>query len=313
MPRPASPHRDRMTTRIDPIADGIHRISTFVAEGPPGGITFNQFVVLGDEPLLVHTGMRGMFPAVRDAVASVLDPAELRWISSCHASRPDEYGSLDLWEALAPGAAPADGFTGCFLCLDDLSSRPPRTLADGEVLDLGGRRVRWIDTPHVPGPWEAGCPLRGGDRDALLRRPVRTDRSGRGHHRRRHRRCRHRPRPVRARPRGHGEHGADAATAGRARTTTARAHARSGVRRRLRRGSRRARRLLRRRAARGDRGTGLTRHRARRRLHPGESDDLVEVGAQAAEACRAEHLRQVSVGLTGSVDHGALEGAAPSG
>ena len=145
-----------MTTRIDPIADGIHRISTFVADGPPGGITFNQFLVLGDEPLLVHTGMRGMFPPVRDAVATVLDPAGLRWISSCHASRPDEYGSLDLWEALAPEAAPAHGFTGCFLCLDDLSSRAPRMLADGEVLDLGGRRVRWIDTPHVPGPWEAG-------------------------------------------------------------------------------------------------------------------------------------------------------------
>jgi len=145
-----------MTTRIDPIADDIHRISTYVPEGPPGGITFNQFLVLGDEPLLVHTGMRSMFPAVRDAAASVLDPAELRWISSCHASRPDEYGALDLWEAIAPNAVPAHGFAGCFLCLEDVSDRTPRVLGDGEVLDLGGRRVRWLDTPHVPGPWEAG-------------------------------------------------------------------------------------------------------------------------------------------------------------
>lgn len=145
-----------MTTRIDPIADGIHRISTFVPEGPPGGITFNQFLVLGDEPLLIHTGMRAMFPAVRDAVSTVLDPAEIRWISSCHASRPDEYGALDLWQEVAPNAVPAHGFAGCFLCLSDLSSREPRVLGDGEVFDVGGHRVRWIDTPHVPGPWEAG-------------------------------------------------------------------------------------------------------------------------------------------------------------
>ena len=37
-----------------------------------------------------------------------------------------------------------------------MASRPPRPLENGEVLDLGGLRVRWIDTPHVPGPWEAG-------------------------------------------------------------------------------------------------------------------------------------------------------------
>jgi glyoxylase-like metal-dependent hydrolase (beta-lactamase superfamily II) len=48
------------------------------------------------------------------------------------------------------------GHAGCFLCLSDIAARPPRPLADGEVVDLGGRRVRWLDTPHVPGPWEAG-------------------------------------------------------------------------------------------------------------------------------------------------------------
>ena len=57
-----------MSTRIDHITGGIHRISTYVAEGPPGGITFNQFVVDDEEPLLFHTGTRRLFPAVRDAV-----------------------------------------------------------------------------------------------------------------------------------------------------------------------------------------------------------------------------------------------------
>jgi flavorubredoxin len=145
-----------MNTRTDQIADRIHRISTYVADGPPGGITFNQFLVLGDDPLLFHTGTRRLFPAVRDAVARLINPEHMRWISSGHASRPDEYGSLESWLAIAPRAEAVHGQTGCFLCLSDMASRPPRPLADGEVLDLGGLRVQWVDTPHVPGPWEAG-------------------------------------------------------------------------------------------------------------------------------------------------------------
>ena len=149
-------HAWHMTTRIDEIAKGIHRISTHCASGPPGGITHNQFLLAAEQPLLFHTGNRALFPSVRDAVARVVDPATLRWISSAHASRPDEYGSLDEWLALAPSAQAVHGRTGCFLCLAEIASRPPRPLADGEVLDLGGLRVRWLDTPHVPGPWEAG-------------------------------------------------------------------------------------------------------------------------------------------------------------
>jgi flavorubredoxin len=149
-------HPHAMDTRIDEIAPGIHRISTHVPFGPPGGITHNQFVVRAEEPLLFHTGLRALFPAVRDAVARVVDPRAVRRISSGHASRPDEYGSLDAWLTLAPHAQVVHGRVGCFLCLSDMASRPPQPLADGEVVDLGGARVRWIDTPHVPGPWEAG-------------------------------------------------------------------------------------------------------------------------------------------------------------
>jgi flavorubredoxin len=144
-------------TTATEIAPGIHRISTFVAEGPPGGLTFNQFLVVDDEPLLFHTGLRKLFPAVHAAVASVVDPASLRWISSGHASRPDEYGALAEWEGVSPAATVAHGAVGCFVCLQDVAARPVRPLADGEVLVTGAHRLRWIDTPHVPGPWEAGA------------------------------------------------------------------------------------------------------------------------------------------------------------
>jgi flavorubredoxin len=138
------------------IGPGVHRVSTYVPTGPPGGITFNQFLVSGEEPLLFHTGTRSLFPSVVEAVRTVLDPADLRWISSGHASRPDEYGALAQWEQVAPEAQVAHGQAGCFLCLSDLTDRPLRPLADGQVLDIGGHLLRWLDTPHVPGPWEAG-------------------------------------------------------------------------------------------------------------------------------------------------------------
>jgi flavorubredoxin len=146
-----------MKTEIAEVASSIYRISTHVPEGPPGGITHNQFLVRGrEETLLFHTGFARLFPAVRDAVATIIDPTTLRWISSCHASRPDEYGAMNEWLALAPRAQVMHGRVGCFLCLAETAARPPRPLADGEVVDLGGPRVRWIDTPHVPGPWESG-------------------------------------------------------------------------------------------------------------------------------------------------------------
>jgi flavorubredoxin len=143
-------------TTTTEIAPGIHRISSYLPDGPPGGITFNQFLIVDDEPMLFHTGTRRLFPSVLETVRGIIDPVNIRWISSCHASRPDEYGALSEWEAVAPQAQTAHGHAGCFLCLSDMSDRQPRALGDGEVLELGSHRMRWIDTPHVPGPWEAG-------------------------------------------------------------------------------------------------------------------------------------------------------------
>jgi flavorubredoxin len=145
-----------MSARVDEIADRIYRISCYAPDGPPGGITFNQFIITGDEPVLIHTGMAMHFDAVLEQARSVLDVSRLRWITSNHASRPDEFGALPQWFARAPHATVAHGLTGCFVNLPDVSDRPLRPLDDGEVLEVGDRRLRWISTPHVPGPWEAG-------------------------------------------------------------------------------------------------------------------------------------------------------------
>jgi len=145
-----------MQTRLAEIADGVYRLSTFVPEVGPGGLTFNQFLILGDEPLLFHTGPRRMFPLVLEAASRVMAPERLRWITFGH-FEADECGSMNEWLAVAPHAVIAHGRTGCEVSLNDMADRPPRALDDGELIDLGGgKRVRYIDTPHTPHGWDAG-------------------------------------------------------------------------------------------------------------------------------------------------------------
>jgi flavorubredoxin len=143
-----------MRTRTDEIADGIYRFSTCVTDAAPGGFTFNQFLIDAEEPLLFHTGPRRMFPLVSEAVARVVPLARLRWIAFGHVES-DECGAMNEFLDAAPRAQVAHGAMGCVVSLDDLCDRPPRKLADGETIDLGGKRIRHIDTPHVPHNWEA--------------------------------------------------------------------------------------------------------------------------------------------------------------
>jgi len=145
-----------METKISEIADGIFRLSTYVPDiAPPAGLTFNQFVVLGDQPLMFHTGLRKMFALNRDALARIVPPERLRFIAFGH-FEADECGAMNEWLAVAPQATAAHGQTGCLVSLNDYADRPPRVLNDGEVIDLGGKRVRFIDTPHTPHGWDAG-------------------------------------------------------------------------------------------------------------------------------------------------------------
>lgn len=144
-----------MQTNMAEIAEGIFRLSTFVPEiAPPAGFTFNQFLIAAEEPLLFHCGPRGMFPLVSAAVSTILPIEQLRWISFGHVEA-DECGAMNLWLGAAPNAEVIFNPLGCMVSLNDLADRPPRPLVDDEVLDLGGKKVRIIATPHVPHGWEA--------------------------------------------------------------------------------------------------------------------------------------------------------------
>ena len=149
-----------MEPRIDEIADRIYRISTYVPPEavPPRGFTFNQFLVAGEEPLLYHTGMQSLFPAVSAAVDRLVGLDALRWIAFSHVEA-DECGAMNAFLAACPRARVIHGATGVELSIADMADREPRTWQPGEVLEIGDhalrRRVLQFDTPHVPHNWEA--------------------------------------------------------------------------------------------------------------------------------------------------------------
>jgi flavorubredoxin len=149
-------HGAAMETKINEIADGIYRLSTWVEEvAPPVGFTFNQFFVDAEEPLLFHAGLRRMFPLLAEAVARIRPVEDLRWISFGHVEA-DECGGMNDWLAAAPRSQVIAGALACDVSLNDLADRPPVAFAgDGDVIDLGGKRVCHIATPHVPHGWDA--------------------------------------------------------------------------------------------------------------------------------------------------------------
>jgi flavorubredoxin len=141
-----------METVIDEVTAGIYRISTYITEAE---FSVNQYLIEAEQPLLFHCGMRGLFPLVSAAVTKVMPVSRLRWLSFGH-WEADESGAMNDWLTAAPQAQVAVGTVGCMISVNDLAIRPPQPLEDGAVLDLGGKRIRWMATPHVPHCWDAG-------------------------------------------------------------------------------------------------------------------------------------------------------------
>jgi flavorubredoxin len=142
-------------TNVHEVADGIYRINTPLNIEGVGGFSVNQYLIIDDEPLLFHTGLRKLFPLVREGVASVMPVERLRYIAFSHVEA-DECGSLNDWLAAAPEAVPLCGTIAAMVSISDLADRAPHPLADGERLSLGRHSVRWFDTPHLPHGWDSG-------------------------------------------------------------------------------------------------------------------------------------------------------------
>jgi len=142
-------------TNVHEIADGIYRINTPVPLPGGLGFNFNQYLIADDEPMLFHTGLRGLFPLVSEAVNAVLPVERLRYVAFSH-FESDECGALNAFLAAAPNAVPVCSQVAALVSVNDYADRAPRPLADGEELPLGRHRIRWFDTPHTPHAWECG-------------------------------------------------------------------------------------------------------------------------------------------------------------
>ncbi len=137
---------------ITEIAPDIYRISVFV---PQINLEFSHFLIKDDEPLLFHAGLRGMFPLLREAVSSLMDPARIRHIGFSH-FESDECGGLNHWLEIAPQATAVCGLIGAMVSVNDFAIRPARALTRDETFSTGKYRYRFVPTPHVPHGWDAG-------------------------------------------------------------------------------------------------------------------------------------------------------------
>jgi flavorubredoxin len=141
-------------TNVHEIADGVYRINTPVSL-VPGGFSFNQYLIVDEQPLLFHTGPRKMFPLVREAVESLMPASRLRFIALSH-FEADECGSLNEWLEVAPQSVPLCSRVAAMVSVNDFADRPAHAMADGAALGLGTRSVKWLDAPHLPHGWETG-------------------------------------------------------------------------------------------------------------------------------------------------------------
>jgi flavorubredoxin len=139
-------------TTITEIASDLYRITTYV---PEINLQFSQFLVHDEEPLLFHTGMKGIFPLVHNAVKRILDPSQLRWVGFSH-FEADECGSLNEWLQVAPAAKPVCSTIAAVVSVNDFAMRAAHSMTDDAVLQTGKYRFRFIRTPHVPHGWDAG-------------------------------------------------------------------------------------------------------------------------------------------------------------
>jgi flavorubredoxin len=142
-------------TNLHEVAPGIYRINTPVALPDGAVFNFNQYLVADEEPLLFHTGPRGMFPLVAEAIRKVLPPERLRYVAFSHVEA-DECGALNNFLTAAPDAMPVCSQVAAMVSVNHVADRPARALADGEVLRTGRHTFKWLDTPHVPHGWDCG-------------------------------------------------------------------------------------------------------------------------------------------------------------
>ncbi len=149
--------------KINEIAPDVYRISVFV---PEIQLQFNHFLVIDDEPLLYHAGLKHMFPLLLEAVKTLMDPSRIMWVGFSH-FEVDECGALNEWLEVAPQAKAVCSEVGALVNMSDFAIRPAFAMKTNDILQTGNRKYRFIRTPHLPHGWDAGVMFEETDKTLL--------------------------------------------------------------------------------------------------------------------------------------------------
>ena len=135
-----------MGSRVDSLTDGIYRISMF---SPEIGISFNQFLIVDEQPALIHTGTHPMYDDVRRAIAQVMDPAKLAYVIVPH-FEADECGGMGRFVQGSPRSTLLCSEMGHMLNFSAWDfAGPHKGMRDGDRVQLGRHTLRFLETPHV--------------------------------------------------------------------------------------------------------------------------------------------------------------------
>lgn len=140
-----------------PAERDIHVIPTYWPVPNAGVIPMNAFLVKSDQPVLVDSGTAALGDEFLEALASIIDPSDVRWIWLTHEDR-DHTGSLTRLLELAPQAQVATAFMAIGRLMPEMAIPLDRVrlVNPGETLNVGDRNLRALRPPLYDSPATTG-------------------------------------------------------------------------------------------------------------------------------------------------------------
>ena len=116
------------------------------------GTTYNSYFIDAEKKAVIETVKEKYWPVFKEKLLSLGDPSEIEYIV-CNHTEPDHSGSLKYLLELAPNATVV-GSGQALTYLGEMMDRPFKSMKvrDGDVIDLGNKKLRVIAAPNLHWP-----------------------------------------------------------------------------------------------------------------------------------------------------------------
>ena len=116
------------------------------------GTTYNSYLINADKPTVIETVKEKYWPEFREKLLKLTDPSKIEYIV-CNHTEPDHSGSLKHLLELAPEATVV-GSGQALTYLGEMLDRPfkSKKVRDGDIIDLGNKKLRVIGAPNLHWP-----------------------------------------------------------------------------------------------------------------------------------------------------------------